>query len=446
MSIFALAIVSDTGYTSPDMKHTVKNTSDTSRLVTITLDAEDLVAIKKNTLARLAKQVKAAGFRPGKVPVHIAEKQLDANTVNGELLDDAINSAAVKVLELEKIMPLDRPKVEVKKFVPDAELEFTAELQVVPNVKLGDYKKLKAVKPKVALADKDIMDVIDRLRRGEAVKQTVNRAAKNGDEVLIDFVGTDKDGQQVTGASGNDYALVLGSNSFIPGFEEGLVGKKAGDKATLALAFPKDYHNTPLAGTKINFAVTVKEVKEVQLPELNDELAAKIGPFKTVADLKADIKRELTQQKERDAIDALKDSLVEQLVKGSHVPVPDVLIEDQLVSLERDFVQNLMYRGQTLEQYLAAKGLTKEQWQAKDLREAATRRVQVGLALAELSKTEAIEVSKEELESRLEELLKNYSNNPEAKKQLDTPEARRDIANRLLTEKTVDRLIELNRK
>lgn len=428
------------------MKHTVKITSDTSRLLTITLDAEDLAPIKKSTLTRLAKQVKVAGFRPGKVPLHMAQKHLDPNAVNGELLDAAVNWAAIKALEVEKLMPLDKPNVEVKKFVPDTELEFTAAFQVVPNVKLGDYKKLKVTKQKVEVADKEVMDVIERLRGGEAIKQVVERTAKLDDEVTVDFVGTDKTGAEVAGATGNDYPLVLGSKSFISGFEEGLVGKKAGDIAKLELTFPKDYHNKPLAGTGITFVVTVKEVKEVKLAELNDTFAAKIGPFKTMAELKADIKRELTQQKEREAVDALKDSLVEQLVKGSHVPAPDVLIDDQMAALERDFVQNLARRGQTLDQYLAGKNLTREQWQTKELREVATRRVQVGLALAELSKIESVEVGMDELESRLAELLKGYGSSPEIRKQLDTPEVRRDVANRVLTEKTVDKLIELNVK
>lgn len=428
------------------MKHTIKKTNDTTRLITVALDADDLAKIKAKTLAHMAAHVKVAGFRPGKVPANIAEKHIDPNQLNTELLQDAVNDAAIKVMDLEGIMPLDQPKVEVQKFVPASTLEFTAEVQIIPEVKLGDYKKLKATKVSVDVATKDIDDVLDNLRRQHATKQEVKRAAKNGDELTIDFVGTDKDSKAVEGATGNDYLLELGSKSFIPGFEEGLVGAKAGDKLDLKLTFPKDYHHKPLQGAKVNFAVTVKAVKEVVLPKLDDEFAGKIGPFKTLADLKADIKRELVEQHQRDAENAVKDSLIEQLVKASKVPVPEVLVDDQLAGIERDFVQNLMYRGQTLDQYLASKGLTKEEWQAKELREAAERRVQVGLVLAELSKIEKIEVTKEELEERLAEMLKRYGGSEEIKKQLDTAEARRDIANRVLTEKTVNRLVELNVK
>lgn len=443
---FSLLIKGITGYTILDMKHTITHQSDTTVLVKVTLDAAELADIKQKTLARLAKNVKVSGFRPGKVPANVAEKNLDPNYVNNELLEDAVNASAVEVFTVAKLTPLDRPKVEVAKYVPDQELEYTATVEVIPEVKLGDYKKLKATKPAANVTVKDIDEVIKRLADGMAQKVDVSRAAKIGDEAIIDFTGKDEKGELVAGASGKDYALQLGSNTFIPGFEDGIVGKKAGDSFDLPLAFPKDYHHKPLAGAKVIFSVTLTAVKEVKPPEIDDAFAAKAGPFKTLDELKADIKRELSEQKEREAVDKLKDQLVEQLVKGSHVPAPEVLVQDQLASIERDFTQNLAYRGMTLEQYLEQQKLTREDWLKTEVRDQAVRRVQVGLALAELSKAEAIEVSKEELETRLSDMLKTYGNSPEITKQLDTPEARRDIANRVLTEKTINRLVELNTK
>lgn len=428
------------------MKHTIKHQSDTKVLVTVALSADELATIKQTTVRRLAGSVKVAGFRPGKVPAAVAEKNIDANRLNSEILEDAVNASATEAFDAAKLMPLDRPQVNVQKYVPGEQLEYTAEVEIIPAIKLGDYKKLKAKKATVAVAAKDVDEVLERLRTNVAQKVEVTRAAKNGDEVVIDFDGTDADGKAVPGASGTDYDLTLGSHSFIPGFEEGLVGKKAGDALDLPLTFPKDYHHKPLAGAKVTFAVTVKAVKELQLPALDDAFAAQVSAFKTLAELRADITRELTEQKEREAVDKLKDELIEQLVKGSHVPAPHVLIHDQIDSLERDFVQNLMYRGMTLDQYLEQQGKTRDDWRNKDLHEQAERRVQVGLVLAELSKVEGIEVAKEELETRLSEMLARYGNTPDIKKQLDTPEARRDIANRVLTEKTVDRLVALNIK
>lgn len=426
------------------MKYTRKNTSETQITLSVSLDPNDLSAIKKKTVDHLSKEIKVAGFRKGKVPAAVAEKHLNPNTLSMEVAEDAVNSFVIDILEKEGVQPLDRPKVDMTKYVPDQTLEFTADVEILPAITLGDYKKFKATKTPAAVSEDDVTEVLERMRQGMAVKKPVERASKTDDEILIDFKGTDEDGKDVPGASGKEYPLTLGSKSFIPGFEEGLIGKKAGEHVDLPLTFPKDYHHKPLAGAKVTFAVDVKEVRAITLPELNDEFAKTAGPFKTVDELKADIKRELSDQKEREALDQLRDQLVEQLVKTSTVPTPEVLIADQMASLERDFVQNLLYRGMTLAQYLEQQNLAEDEWRNSELHDQAIRRVQVGLALAELSKVEKIDVSMDELNQRLGEMLQQYGSDAKFREQLDTPEARRDLANRIITEKTVDRLVELN--
>lgn len=428
------------------MKYTRKNTSDTQVAFTVTLDAADLEKTKKSTLNRLSKKVKVAGFREGKVPTAVAEKHLDQNTLGMEVAEDAVNAFMVDVLEAEKLQPLDRPKVDLTKYVPNESLEFTAAVEILPAITLGNYKNLKATKQAATVDDKDVDEVIERMRAGMAEKKETDRAAKDGDELIIDFKGLDKDGKEVAGAAGTEYPLTLGSQSFIPGFEEGLAGKKAGEHAELPLTFPKDYHHPPLAGAKVTFGVDIKKVNEVALPALNDAFATTAGPFKTMDELRADVRRELSDQHEREALDKLRDELIEQLVKGSDIPTPEVLINDQMASLERDFVQNLLYRGMTLPQYLDQQNLSEDDWRKTELRDQAIRRVQVGLALAELSKIEEINISREELEARLREMLQRSGGDKKFREQLDTPEARRDLANRLITEKTVDRLVELNTK
>ncbi len=426
------------------MNYTRKNPSDTMTSLAVTLDASDLADVKKKTISHLSKKLKVAGFRPGKVPAAIAEKHLDPNAVNAEVAEDAVNGFMIDILEKESVRPLDRPKVNLTKYVPGELLEFTADVEILPAVKLGDYKNLKAAKEVVDVPEAEIDEVLERMRASMAEKKPVDRAAQNDDEVIIDFRGTDKDGKEVAGATGSDYPLTLGSNSFIPGFEEGLVGKKVGEHVDLLLTFPKDYHHKPLANAKVTFAVDIKEVKSQDLPALDDAFATKAGPFKTLDALKADIKRELTEQKEREALDKLRDQLIEQLIKGSTIPAPDVLINDQMQSLEQDFVQNLLYRGMTLAQYLEQQGISEDEWRDKELRDQAIRRVQVGLALAELSKIEQIDASMDELNARMADMLQRYGNDAKIREQLDTPEARRDLANRVITEKTVDRLVELN--
>jgi trigger factor len=428
------------------MKTTVNHLSDTKVELTITLGKDELDAAEKVALSKLAKSVKVPGFRKGKVPVSVAQKNVDPAALNEQTLEDALSKAVAEAYTTEKIQALDRPAVEIKKYVPGQELEFTAEAEILPKITLGDYKKLKAEAPKVTVAAKDVDEIIERMRTGMAEKKLVERAAKNGDETKIDFVGK-KDGIAFDGGTGTDYDLTLGSNSFIPGFEEGIIGKKPGETFDLALTFPDTYHVADLKGADVVFTTTLKEIKEVVLPEVTDEFAATAGPFKTVAELKDDIKRELSAQKEREAGEKLKDELVKQLIAVSTVPVPAILLSDQAESIERDMTQNLMYQGLTLDQYLDNKGFeSKEKWLETEVREAAENRVKAGLVLAELSKEEKIEATSQELDEHVAQYKAQYANNPQMVAQLDQPEARRDIANRLLTEKTVDRLVELNTK
>jgi trigger factor len=331
------------------MKTTVKHLSDTKVELTISLNKDELKAAEQVALTKLAKSIKVPGFRKGNVPASVASKHVDPEMLSQQTLEDALSKAVAEAYTSEDIQALDRPAVEIKKFVPGSELEFTAEAEILPKITLGDYKKLKASKAKIIVAAKDVTEIIERMRAGFSEKKEVKRAAKNGDEVTIDFVGK-KDGVAFDGGTGTDYDLTLGSNSFIPGFEEGIVGKKPGETFDLDLEFPKEYHVADLKGAKVVFTTTLKTVKEIALPEVNDEFAAKAGPFKTVAELKDDIKRELTAQKEREEGEKLKDELVKQLVEVSKVPVPEVLVKDQAESIERDMTQNLMYQGLSLEQ------------------------------------------------------------------------------------------------
>jgi len=427
------------------MKTTIKHLSDTKVELTIIVDAKELADAGQVALTKLARDIKVPGFRKGKVPVAVAAKNVDPALLQEKTLDGALSKAVAASFLENEIQALDRPSVEIKKFVPGETLEFTAEAEILPKITLGNYKKLKAETEKVSVNAKDIEEVIERMRQAFAEKKEVKRAAKDGDETVIDFIGK-KDGVAFDGGTGSDYALTLGSKSFIPGFEEGIIGKKPGETFDLDLEFPKDYQAAELKGAKVTFTTTLKLVKEVVLPEVNNEFAAKSGPFKSVDELKVDIKRELTAQKEREAIEKLKDNLVAQLIEVSKIPTPEILIDDQARSIEQDFERNLMYQGMSIDQYIQAQGFKdKQDWLDKEVKPTAIKRVKAGLVLAELSKVEKIEATSDELDAHVEMYKKQYANNPEALKQFEDPEVRRDIANRLLTDKTVDRLIELNK-
>jgi trigger factor len=282
------------------------------------------------------------------------------------------------------------------------------------------------------------------MRVAQAKKKEVKRAAKDGDEVVIDFVGK-KDGVAFDGGTATDYTLKLGGGQFIPGFEEGIVGHKLDETFDIDLKFPKDYHASELAGTAVTFTVTLHKILESELPIVDDKFAAAAGPFKSLQELKDDIKRELTSQKEHETGEKFKDALIVELVEKSKVPVPEVLVEDQMRSIERDFEQNLMYQGLTIDSYLSTNGFKDiEAWREKEVRPTALKRVQAGLVLAELTNVERVSATDEEIDEHVEVHKQQYLNNPEALKQFETPEVRRDIANHFVTEKTIERLITLN--
>lgn len=428
------------------MKTTVKHLSDTRVVVTIALDAAELEAAEQVALHKFAKDIKVNGFRKGKAPLELVKKNTDRALLGQETLENALSKGVAEGFLNNDLQALEQPSIEVKKYVPGQEMEFTAEADVLPKITLGDHKKLKATKQKTEVTDAEVEEVIERIAQSSSEKKAVKRAAKMGDETVIDFVGKLK-GEAFPGGTGNDYPLTLGSGSFIPGFEEALVGVKAGDKKDVELSFPKDYHAKDLAGKKVTFETTVKTVNEIVKPKLDDEFAAKVGPFSSMKDLRNDIKREITARNDQKAEDQYKDDLVRDLVKKTKVAAPKALVEMQLQSLEQDLTQNLMYQGMNFEQYLESKGYKdRDEWVKKEAEEAAEFRVKAGLTLAELSKALKVEATSDELASEINAYKTQYANNPEMAKRFDEPEVQREIANQLLTRKTLDILVDANTK
>lgn len=412
------------------------NKSETEVELVISSDVEQLTKLKDHVVGHFSKKIKVSGFRPGKAPAAVLEKNIDPVQLQQEFLEEAIETLYRQAVIGEDLKPLASPQITVVKFIPFTELEFKAEFEVLAAVTLGDYTKIKKTAPKVEVAEKEVTEVIDNLRTRVATKDPVDRAAKVGDEVWIDFEGVDAKGKAVAGASGKGYPLNLGSNTFIPGFEEGLVGVKKGDKKDLKLEFPKDYHAENLAGTKITFKVTVNDVKAVVMPKADDEFAGKVGPFKSLADLKKDIKTQLKEQKTTEAENKVKDEIVEELVKKSKIKLPKTLVEEQVESLAQDMRQNLVYRGITLGEYLTQEGFKDEdEWKTKSLKEQAERRVSVGIVLAEVAEKEKLTVSEAELKERIALYQSQYQ---QQAGDFAKPEMQREVLSRMLTEKTVD--------
>ena len=424
------------------MKTKLKKVSDSRVEITVTLDAEDLKPAMDKALVKLAKEIKVEGFRVGKVPVDVAKKFIPENDLNAEAIDLAVRTTVIEAFQKESKSPLVLPRVNVTKYVPGEMAEYTATADIIPEVKLADFKKLGVKKPEVKVSEKDINGIIDDIRSSFAEKKVAKKAAESGDEVVIDFVGK-KDGEAFKGGSAKDYKLVLGSKTFIPGFEDGIIGHASGDKFDLKLTFPKDYGVKELAGAKTVFEILVKQVNEVKKPKLDDALAQKCGPFKTVDELKADIRKNLEQQNAYKLKEQFKDELVKALVKKSKIPAPEVLINDQLQMVRDDMTRNAESQGMSLDGFLKANGETKENWE-KQARKIAEERVMASLALQTLAVEQKIIISDDEVAAKLAELRDVYKKSPEALKQLKDPNVKMNIKNRLMLEAALELLVKEN--
>jgi trigger factor len=413
--------------------------SATTLKLVITAEKADLEPIKKHVLSHFVAQTKVPGFRAGKAPLELLEKSVDQRRLMDEVMENAINDLYRLAIEKHEIRPMAQPEIQIKKFVPYSLLEFEAELEVLGEIKLPDYKKIKLSKPKVSIDAKEINEVVDSLRGRLAEKKEVNRPAKNSDEVTLDFAGKDEKGQPVAGADAKDYPLALGSGSFIPGFEENILGLKAGDEKAFSVTFPKDYGVPSLQNKKITFEVKIKTINELKKPEIDDKFAAKSGPFKTVAELKADIKKQLALEKQQQADRDFENKLVQEIMAQSKVQIPARLIDEQVMRMEDDEKLNLAQQGQTWPEHLKAEGITEEEHRQRN-RPQAEERVKGGLVLSEIADQEKLLVTPEELEIRLQ-ILKGQYQDPAMQAELDKQENRQDIAARLLTEKTLAKLI-----
>lgn len=425
------------------MKVKTKKLSDTRVEITVTLDQSDLASARNLAVEHLVKEVKLEGFRKGKAPRELAEKVLNPNDVANHTIDLAVRTTVPKAFQEASKAPLVIPQVNVTKYVPDESAEYTATADILPEVKLGDYRNLKVKKPENKVAKKDVDEIIANIRKAYAEKKVEKKPAAMGDEVIIDFVGK-KDGEPFQGGSAKDYALTLGSHTFIPGFEEDIVGKSSGDKFDLPLTFPKDYGEKSLAGQKTVFEVLVKQVNTVTLPKLDAAFAKKCGPFQSMDELRADIEKNLKAQNEHKLTEQFKDDLVEALVKSSKVAAPEILISDQLRLIKDDITRNAAASGEKLEDYLKANNMTEEDWE-KEARSVAEKRVKASLVLQILANEAKITTSDDEVAAKVAELREVYKKSPEALKNLKDPRVKMDIKNRMTIEKTLDFLVENNK-
>ncbi len=410
---------------------------------TVAFDKNDLETARLKALERLARNVKIDGFRNGKAPANIVEQHVDPNELASSTLDIAVRTAIPKLFEGTDMMPISVPHVDIIKYVPGEMAELSVKADIMPEVKLGNYKKLVATYDAPAIEEKDIDDVLNRIAENFAEVKVVKRAAKMGDEVIIDFTGK-KDGVAFDGGSAKDYKLRLGSGQFIPGFEEGLEGFAAGDKTDLKISFPKDYHVKDLAGQPVVFEVLVKQVNEVEKPALDDKLAEKTGAFKTIKELRDDIRKNLEAQYGQGAEDRFKDELLAALIDSSETEAPATLVEEQFENMKNDVMRNLHTQGANIEQYLESRKQKLEEWE-EEVRQSAKRRVLGSIIVQKLADELGIEVSDAEAEEQVAEMKEVYKKDKQALAQLDDPQVKANIRNRIRIDRTMDELAAINK-
>lgn len=405
---------------------------------TVTLNEAEMTHIKTEVFNQLRRQVKAAGFRPGHAPDMIVERELGSSAVQSEFIDHALQHSYSNAIKEQKFPVVAPPKVSVEKFVPYTQLQYKVTVELMPKIKLGDYKKLRVKRPAVKVEPAEINRTIEDLRRREATRLESEHAAKKGDEVNFDFEGT-KNGQPVPGASSKNQTLQLGSGTFIPGFEDELIGLKKGDDKTFEIRFPKTYHEQSLADQLVTFKVKINSITELVLPELNQDFVEKVSPFKSLDELKDDITAKITGEKAEAASRQYEQEVLDKVLKDSKYKVPETLVSQQLQRMRGELEQNLAYSGLNLEKYLELTKKTQDQLD-KDMRPEAERRVGLAMVLTEIASVEGLRVAPEDLEAEIARLKQDYPD-PSTQAELDNPNTREEIYNHLMASKVIAKLI-----
>ena len=373
--------------------------------LTIQVEADAFEAAIQKVYLKTRGRINVPGFRKGKAPRKIIEGMYGSGVFYEDAINDVYPAAYDEAVKEQGLDDVGYPKMEIVEVGKEG-FTFKALVSVRPEAKLGEYKGLTAPKEEVKVTDKDIDEelkpYIDRATRLVSVK----RKAKKGDTAVIDFEGFDN-GTPFDGGKGENYDLKLGAGMFVPGFEEQVIGMKAGEEKDIDITFPEDYH-AELAGKAVIFHVKVNEVKESQAPEVDDEFAKDVSEFETLADFRKDLGEKLQERKEAQAKNDFENAVIEQLVENMECEVPDGMVEVQVDRLMDDYAMRLQSQGIPMDQYMSMMGMTPEMMRASS-RPAALKQVQTELALTAVAQAENIEISDEEYEAEVAKLAEQYN-------------------------------------
>ena len=385
--------------------------------LTIEVSAEDLDKAMQNAYQKAKGKIAIPGFRKGKAP----RKMIEQMYGKGIFLEDAANALIPehysKALEECDLEIVSQPEIDVVQAEPGKAFIFTAEVAVKPEVTLGDYKGLEVPKSETEVTDEDVDAEIKKEQEKNSRTVTVeDRGAENGDITTIDFEGF-VDGVAFEGGKGTDYPLTLGSGSFIPGFEDQLVGAKAGDHVEVNVTFPEEYQAAELAGKAAVFQCDVKKVEAKELPELDDDFAQDVSEFDTLAEYKEDIKKNLTEKKEKEARAEKENAAVDKAIENAQMEIPDAMVDTQVRQMINDFASRMQSQGLTMEQYFQFTGMTVEKMQ-EEMKPQALKRIQTRLVLEKIAETENIQPTEEEVNEEISKMAEMYKMEADKLKEL----------------------------
>lgn len=377
-------------------------------VLTFEVSAEEFDKALDQAFKKVRKDVQIPGFRKGKVPRKIFEARFGVEALYQDAVDIVLPSAYTAAIEETEIEPIDQPEVDIEQIEQGKPLIFTAEVQVKPEVTLGEYKGLEVEKQDVEVTDEDVDEEIKRLqeRHAELVVKEEGKV-EEGDTVVIDFEGFIGD-EAFEGGKGENYSLEIGSGQFIPGFEEQLVGKESGEETDVNVTFPEDYHAEELAGKEAVFKVKIHEIKYKELPELDDEFAKDVDDeAETLEELKKKKREQLEEQRKAEAENKTRQELIEKAAENAQVDIPEVMIENELEQMLREFEQNLQMQGMTMEMYTQFSGQDEDELK-EQMKEDAEKRIKSSLTLEAIAKEENIEPTEEDIDAELEKMSSMY--------------------------------------
>lgn len=409
--------------------------------LTIEVPADDLEKALQSAYMKQKNKIAMPGFRKGKVPRQMIEKMYGSEIFYDDAANALIPKAYSEAYEECELEIVSRPEINVVQIEKGKSFIFTADVATKPEVKLGEYKGLEVDKVSTRVTQKEVDAKIQEEAEKNAREVVVtDRAVADGDEVILDFEGF-VDGEAFEGGKGENYPLTIGSGSFIPGFEEQLVGAEAEKEVEVKVTFPEDYHAEELKGKEAVFKCTVHEIKAKELPEIDDEFAAEVSEFDTLEEYKADVKAKIKEQKAADGKRNQEDQAVEQAVKNAEYEIPQPMIETQTTQMVEDFAQRIQSQGITLEQYFQFTGLTAEKMM-EDMRPQAIKRIETRLVLEAVAKAENIEITDEKIDEELAKMAESYNMEVEKLKEFMGENEKKQMKEDLAVQEAVTFLVE----